>query len=88
MPGRASKWPAPSSQRDLVVFGHILVIDGRVVGTWRRTLTKDTVVIETSTFEELTTPEKEALAAAAERFGAFLGLRAVLVERRAAVSRK
>ena len=38
------------SRRYDLVYGHVLVIDGRVAGTWRRTLKKSEVVIETNTF--------------------------------------
>jgi hypothetical protein len=56
------------------VFSHYLVIDGWVVGTWKRTLEKRKVAIETKPFRPLSQPENEALTAAAQRFGDFLGL--------------
>lgn len=55
-----------------------VVIDGRVVGTWRRQLTRTKVVIELELFEALTRSEQEALALAARRYGAFLGLEAAI----------
>jgi hypothetical protein len=56
----------------------IIVIDGQIVGTWKRTLRKDVVVIETNPFSRLTKFEKRALTAAAQRYGEFLGLPGVL----------
>lgn len=58
-------------------LSYVVAVDGRIVGTWRRTLKKTSVVIETSTFAPLKRAEKQAVARAAERYGAFLGLSAV-----------
>lgn len=55
------------------IFGPIIVINGRVAGTWRRALKKDKVVITLSTFAKLTRAEARAVAAAADRYGEFLG---------------
>lgn len=62
-----------------LIFGHVVVIDGRVIGTWRRTLKKDAVAIETNTFEPLMKAESRAVAEAAQRYGAFLNLPVTLV---------
>ena len=61
-----------------IIFHQPILIDGRVAGTWTRKLKKDAVVITTNLLRLLTTAEKDALAAAAERFGSYLGLAAVL----------
>jgi len=45
-----------------------------VAGIWKRTLKKNTVVIELSPFAKLTKTDYQAVAIAAERFGKFLGL--------------
>jgi hypothetical protein len=66
------------SRRFDLVYGHVLVIDGRVVGTWRRTLQKTEVVIQTNTFAPLSKAESRAVVRAADRYGAFLGLPVVL----------
>lgn len=60
------------------LFPNYLAIDGWVVGTWRRTLSKKTVAIETKPFRLLTPAEEKALVAAANRFGEFLGLSVVM----------
>lgn len=55
------------------MFHPTLVIDGQVTGVWQRTLKKAAVVIEVAPFRPLTPAENQALSAAAERYGAFLG---------------
>jgi len=55
-------------------FSATIVIGGRVVGNWRRTITKRAAVIELAPFAPLATPEREAVFAAAGRLGAFLGM--------------
>ena len=57
-----------------LVYAHLVVIDGRVSGTWRRTLKKNEVIIESDFFAPLKKAEQRAVAAAAGRFGEFLGL--------------
>jgi len=57
----------------------IVVVDGRIVGTWKRALKRDAVVIETNLFIRLTATANRGLAAAAHQYGVFLGLPARLV---------
>lgn len=59
-------------------FTYIIVVDGQIVGTWRRTLQKDAVVIETNLFTALTKSQNRAVAAAAQRYGEFLERTAIL----------
>jgi hypothetical protein len=61
-----------------VIFHQPIVIDGHVVGIWTRKLNKRSVVITMKLFRVLIDDEQDALVAAAERFGAFLGLSAEL----------
>jgi len=61
-----------------------IVIGGRTFGSWRRTLTARSVLVEASLFGQLTEPEAEALDEAVGRFGRFLGLPASLEARVAA----
>lgn len=56
------------------VFSPTIVINGRVVGTWKRVLKKDRVLITPDPFYPLTKCESEAFVVAAERYAAFLGL--------------
>jgi hypothetical protein len=62
-----------------VIFHAPILIDGRVAGIWRRALKKDRVIIEPTLFRPITPNERDALAYAADRFGAFLGLATELV---------
>jgi Winged helix DNA-binding domain len=55
----------PSNTKNLI-FSHALVMNGQVAGTWRRTLKKNAVIIETSTFAPLTKPQQQALGEAAQ----------------------
>lgn len=53
---------------------HFLVIDGRIVGAWRRTFARRTVMIECRPFTSLTPTGTAAYQADARRFGDFLSL--------------
>jgi hypothetical protein len=57
---------------------YIVVINGQVVGSCRRTFQKKSVVIETDIFTELTRAEQQAVTEAAHRYGAFFGMSVVL----------
>lgn len=56
------------------VFYPIIVSNGRVVGTWKRTLKKRVVVVTPQPFAALSPTEHDAFATAAHRYGTFLGL--------------
>jgi hypothetical protein len=60
------------------IFYPILVIDGQVVGTWKRTLKRGEVVVAPSPFAPLSPAAKRALTKATRRYGEFLGLEAAL----------
>jgi len=53
-------------------YAHFLTIDGRLAGTWRRIITKDTVTITVRTMKPLSRSDKALVAAAAERHAAFM----------------
>lgn len=58
--------------RGNILFSHTLVLDGRVVGTWTRTMKKDAVLLTPNLFIPLNKAETRAFAASANRYGAFL----------------
>ena len=60
------------------IFSPIVVIDGQVVGTWKRAFKKGGLVITASPFAQLGAAATRALAAAANRYGKFLGATATL----------
>ncbi len=55
-----------------------LLVDGRVAGTWRRTLGARALSVAVRPFRRLTGEERAALAAAVARYAAFLGREAEL----------
>lgn len=60
------------------IFHPIVVLDGRVLGTWRRTIKRDSVQLTFSPFESFSAAQLRAMAATAERYAQFLGLRLLL----------
>ena len=60
------------------MFLPIALIDGRVVGTWKRTIKKDRIDIHLNPFAKLGREQYEAIAIAAERYGRFIGRRVIL----------
>jgi hypothetical protein len=55
-------------------LAHVIVLDGQLVGGWRRTLKKDAVQIEFLLITELTKVQERAVERAANQYGVFLGL--------------
>ncbi|HVT39347.1 MAG TPA: winged helix DNA-binding domain-containing protein [Gemmatimonadaceae bacterium] len=62
-----------SNPRVDALMGHVLVVDGQIVGGWRRTLAKR-AEIEFEMLVPITATERKRVTATAERFGRFLGL--------------
>jgi hypothetical protein len=60
------------------IFNPTIVVDGQVVGTWKRTLKKGELAISPSPFAKLKRGETRALAEAASRYGKFLDASVVL----------
>jgi hypothetical protein len=60
------------------IFYPTIVVDGQVVGTWKRELRKEELVVKPSPFEQLNKSETRAFASAASRYGDFLGSSVVL----------
>lgn len=56
------------------VFRPILVVDGRVVGTWKRTVKRQGVTVEATPFSGLDAAASHAFAVAADHYGRYLGL--------------
>jgi hypothetical protein len=61
------------------ILNPTVVVDGRAVGTWKRTLKSGSVLIETSLWATLKRAERRAVEAAAQRYGEFLGVTAEVV---------
>jgi hypothetical protein len=59
---------------DPSLLAHIVILDGQIIGGWRRTIKKDAVLIGLKLFTTLTKAESQALHQAIEQYGKFLGL--------------
>jgi hypothetical protein len=57
-----------------IIFDAMVMISGRIAGSWRRTFKKASVIIEIAPFEPLTAAQDAAVAAAAQRYGDFVGM--------------
>lgn len=55
------------------VFNRMIIIEGRIAGSWRRTINNSSMKIETVPFQPLSEPKKKLLNAAVKRFSAFVG---------------
>ncbi len=59
---------------DPTLIAHIIIINGQIVGGWRRTITKSAVILEHKLLTDLTRSEERALAQEADRYSEFLQL--------------
>lgn len=64
--------------RGNVLFSSVIVIGGRVVGSWKRSLEGKSVRIILSHFAPVSKAERQLVADAADCYGAFLGMTVVL----------
>jgi hypothetical protein len=60
------------------IFRPVIVINGQVAGLWKRTVKKETVIIETDLFQAPGKAAAKALIKAAAAYGRFLGMDAEL----------
>jgi hypothetical protein len=65
---------AKLDSRSNPLFQNVIVRQGHIVGTWTRSLKRRTVTVATKLFVRFSLAEKQALAAAIERYAKFLGL--------------
>ncbi len=56
------------------LFNYVIVLDGQIVGTWKRLFRKNTVVLILSLFTALSDPETQAILGAANRYALFLNM--------------
>jgi hypothetical protein len=61
-----------------MILGPVIVVEGRVVGGWKRSLEGESVRITLNYFAPLSKAERQLVADAADRYGGFLGLTVVL----------
>lgn len=60
--------------RSNFIFNNVIVINGRVAGTWKRTINKTAVTVELNPFFTFSKPEKQAVEWAVEQYGKFLDM--------------
>lgn len=65
---------SPTGPKAHLIFNHTVVLDGQVVGSWKRTIQKKVAVITVNVFMPLTKLQKQALDAAAKKYGSFFKL--------------
>jgi hypothetical protein len=70
--------PASRDKSRNAEFNSTIVWNGRIVGTWKRTLERNTVIVTLRPFATLRNPARRAVYEAAQRYSSFLGLKAVL----------
>jgi len=70
---------AGNNSKENVLFNSMIVIDGHVVGSWKRSLAEESVGITLNYFAPASKAERQLVADAADRYGAFLGLTVALV---------
>ncbi len=64
--------------RGSILNQYAILIDGQAVGTWKRTIKKNEVIIELSPFNVLKKAENQAVITTTQGYGQFLGLPVVL----------
>lgn len=65
--------PANDARPAMVVGNSLVIIDGRVRGTWKRTLTALALKVTVHFWTRVTDADRRAATKAAERYGRFLG---------------
>ena len=56
------------------VMAHLIILDGQVVGGWKRILEKNRVIVELNPLTKLSALEQERVSEAADSYGKYLGL--------------
>jgi hypothetical protein len=59
--------------RDRPIYNHLVLLDGQVIGHWKRTVRRREVLLDVLLHRPLDAGERRALGAAADAHGAFLG---------------
>ncbi|MPZ68281.1 MAG: winged helix DNA-binding domain-containing protein [Actinobacteria bacterium] len=70
---------AVGAQTEPSSFNMLVFLDGQIAGHWKRTIKKASVEIETALYSAFNAAQSKALLTAADAYGKFLGLEAVLV---------
>jgi hypothetical protein len=68
-------------KNDAALLANIVILNGQVIGGWKRILEKGKVRVETSLLIQPSAIEQQAVTEAAEQFGKFLGLPVLFVSK-------
>lgn len=60
------------------IFNPLVIINGKVEGTWKRTITKNEVLIQITSFKKFNQLQKAGIAKAAKEYGRFLEMKVKL----------
>jgi hypothetical protein len=71
--------PLHPQENSVALNAHIVIVDGQIVGGWRRTLKKDEVLVEFMLIAKLTQAQERAVAKAVSQYGEFLQLKVEMV---------
>ena len=72
------KYASKFDEHRNAIFNHFIVLDGEIVGTWKRTLNAKDVVMQYDPFFELNATQKKVVEKEIRRFGEFVGLPVVM----------
>jgi hypothetical protein len=61
------------------LMAHIIILNGQVIGGWRRTVQKNEIIIKTNLLVRLDNTEQSALKLAAEHYSQFMGMPVALL---------
>jgi hypothetical protein len=64
---------------DPAFIANVIIVDGQLVGGWKRTLNRDSVHVKLNLIAKLTEAEGRAVTEAVDRYGKFLGLPVQLI---------
>ncbi|MEP6493861.1 MAG: winged helix DNA-binding domain-containing protein [bacterium] len=64
----------PLGNPNVVFARHVIIVNGRLVGGWTRTIKRDVVAVALNVVSPAREGERRAITAAARRYGKFLGL--------------
>jgi len=62
------------------IFNNTIIINGQIVGTWKREFRKNTVILDITPFRKLSKANDVAIRSAAKRYTRFLGLKDFIIQ--------
>jgi hypothetical protein len=62
----------PTKPRTSDVFAPAIIVAGRLAGTWRKSVRRDTIAVDVVPYRRLSPDDRDAVAAGVERYGRFM----------------